>query len=46
MLGSLKRDSVLVEHRLMIRDKKIAGIICGERFESQWGSPEREVDFF
>lgn len=25
---------------------KIAGIICGERFESQWGSPEREVDFF
>ena len=26
--------------------QKIAGIICGERFESQWGSPEREVDFF
>ena len=20
--------------------------VCGERFESQWGSPEREVDFF
>ena len=26
--------------------QKIAGIICGERFESQWGSPQREVDFF
>ena len=26
--------------------QKIAGIICGERFESQWGSSEREVDFF
>jgi len=26
--------------------QKIAGIVCGERFESQWGSPEREVDFF
>jgi len=26
--------------------QKIAGIICGERFKSQWGSPEREVDFF
>ncbi len=26
--------------------QKIAGIISGERFESQWGSPEREVDFF
>jgi phenylalanyl-tRNA synthetase beta chain len=26
--------------------QKIAGIICGERFGSQWGSPEREVDFF
>jgi phenylalanyl-tRNA synthetase beta chain len=26
--------------------QKIAGIICGERFESQWASPEREVDFF
>jgi len=26
--------------------QKIAGIICGERFEHQWGSPEREVDFF
>jgi phenylalanyl-tRNA synthetase beta chain len=26
--------------------QKIAGIICGERYESQWGSPEREVDFF
>ena len=26
--------------------QKIAGIICGERFKSQWGSIEREVDFF
>ena len=26
--------------------QKIAGIVCGERFESQWGSPQREVDFF
>ena len=26
--------------------QKIAGIVSGERFESQWGSPEREVDFF
>ncbi len=26
--------------------QKIAGIVCGERFQSQWGSPEREVDFF
>jgi phenylalanyl-tRNA synthetase beta chain len=26
--------------------QKIAGIVCGERFESQWGSSEREVDFF
>ena len=26
--------------------QKIAGIICGERFKSQWGSLEREVDFF
>jgi len=26
--------------------QKIAGIVCGERFESQWGSPEREIDFF
>jgi len=26
--------------------QKIAGIVCGERFESQWGSAQREVDFF
>jgi len=26
--------------------QKIAGIVCGERFESQWASPKREVDFF
>jgi len=26
--------------------QKLAGIACGERFESQWGSPQREVDFF
>jgi len=26
--------------------QKLAGIVCGERFKSQWGSPQREVDFF
>ena len=26
--------------------QKVAGIVCGNRFESQWGSGDREVDFF
>ncbi|MDB4026155.1 phenylalanine--tRNA ligase subunit beta [Candidatus Thioglobus sp.] len=26
--------------------QKIAGIICGNRYESQWAGSEREVDFF
>ena len=28
------------------QEQKIAGIVCGQRYDSQWGSTERNVDFF
>ena len=28
------------------QEQKIAGVICGQRYDLQWGSTERNVDFF
>ena len=28
------------------QEQKIAGIVCGQRYDLQWGSTERNVDFF
>ena len=28
------------------QEQKIAGIVCGQRYDLQWGSAERNVDFF